>query len=71
VPRISERGRRWIAFSVRRYLVYFYALGRLEKGVPEAQKGLVDQIVAEGSPQLLAVADYFARFLEEGLLREI
>lgn len=70
-PKLSAKARDWIALSVYKYLVPLRMLGRLDKNVDPAKKPLIDKIVEPNSPQVRAVADYFAAFLEEGLAREM
>ncbi|SDW16223.1 peptidoglycan-binding domain-containing protein [Nitrosomonas communis] len=75
-PKLSRQARQTIAIHTHGYLKYFWVTGALYHGTEPAKRKRVDDIMRVDSKllplsaEIQQVADYFGRFLEDGLALE-
>jgi hypothetical protein len=75
-PKLSRQARQTIAIHTHGYLKYFWVTGALYHGTEPAKRKRVDDIMKVDSKllplsaEIQQVADYFGRFLEDGLALE-
>jgi hypothetical protein len=69
-PKLSKQARQAIAAHTRQFLVPLWITGNLYGGTDTAKRQLIDEIMKVDSPEMDAVVEYFALFLEDGLARE-
>lgn len=75
-PKLSKQARQTIAFYTHQFLIPFWVFGNLYQGAEPAKRKRVDDIMRVDSNsrplsvEIEKVADYFVRFLEDGLALE-
>ena len=69
-PKLSKQARQTIAYYTNQYLTYLQLLGSLYQGTEPARRKQVDDMIRIDSPEMEKLADYFVRFLEDGLTLE-
>jgi len=70
-PKLSKQAKQTIADHVhKQFLLPSQIRGSLYHGTDATKRKLVDDMILPGSPEMGAVVDYFAQFLEDGLALE-